>query len=102
MLGRGALTDPTLGRQAARELGIPGVFLLPSFARTPAEWLPLISRYRELCVASGMSSAYILSRIKQWLRMTNQDEKRSWFDTLKTCRDLAEMMNNLGRLVTPS
>src|SRR5207248_5721486 len=36
MLGRGALADPTLGRTAARELGIPGVGLLPSFGRTTA------------------------------------------------------------------
>jgi tRNA-dihydrouridine synthase C len=66
MLGRGLLADPTLGRNAARELGIPGVCSLPSFARTPVEWLSLISRYRALCIASGMSPNYILSRVKQF------------------------------------
>jgi tRNA-dihydrouridine synthase C len=95
MLGRGALADPTLGRQAARELGIPGAGLLPSFQRTPAEWLPLISRYGELSRAAGMPPAYILCRVKQWLRMTNHDGKQAWFDTLKGCQDLVELLDAL-------
>src|SRR4051812_21384255 len=73
MLGRGALADPTLGRKAARELGIPGAGVLPSFARTPAEWLPLLLRYGALCGASGLHPAYILPRVKQWLRLANHD-----------------------------
>jgi tRNA-dihydrouridine synthase C len=97
MLGRGALADPTLGRKAARELGIPGVGLLHSFARTPAEWLSLISRYGELCRASGLPPAYILCRVKQWLRMNNHDGTLAWFDTLKGCRNLGELLNYLGR-----
>ncbi len=93
MLGRGALADPTLGPKAARELGIPGG-VLQSSARAPAEWLPLISRYAELCRASGLPSAYILCRVKQWLRMTNHD--RTVFDALKRCQDLNELLNYLG------
>ncbi len=93
MLGRGALADPTLGRRAARELGIPGAGLPQSFTRTPAEWLPLISRYGELCTTSGLRPAYILSRVKQWIRMTNHDGKLTWFDTLKGCQDLGELLN---------
>ena len=96
MLGRGALADPTLGRKAARELGIPGVALLPSFARTPAEWLSLISRYGELCDAPGLPPAYILCRVKQWLRMNNHDGKQAWFNALKGCQSLAEILNYLG------
>jgi len=95
MLGRGALANPNLGRQAARELGIPVVGLLQSFARTPAEWLSLISRYGELCRAAGLSPAYILARVKQWLRMTNHDGKLAWFDILKRCKDLGELLSYL-------
>jgi tRNA-dihydrouridine synthase C len=97
MLGRGALADPTLGRQAARELGIPGVSQLQPFARTPAEWLSMISRYSELCRASGLPPAYTLCRVKQWLRMNNYDGTLAWFDTLKGCQNLAELLTNLGR-----
>lgn len=95
MLGRGALADPTFAYKAARELGVPGVGLLQSFARTPTEWLPVITRYRELCIALGMSPAYILSRVKQWLRMANHNGKLAWFDTLKGCQDLDELLSKL-------
>lgn len=98
MLGRGALADPTLGHKVARELGIPGGGSLQSLARTRAEWLSLISRYRELCSASGLPPAYILCRVKQWLRMTNHDGKLAWFDTLKACQDLGELLNYLTGL----
>jgi tRNA-dihydrouridine synthase C len=97
MLGRGALADPTLGRKAARELGNPGSGLLQSFARTPVECLSLASRYVELCSASGLPPAYILARVKQWLRMTNHDGKLAWFDTLKGCQNLGELLHHLGR-----
>ena len=96
MLGRGALADPTLGRQAAREIGIPGVNLFPSFARTPSAWLPLISRYAELCRASGLPPDYIVCRVKQWLRMNNRDGKLAWFDALKGCQDLGDLLECLG------
>jgi tRNA-dihydrouridine synthase C len=76
MLGRGALADPALGRKAARELGIHDVGLLRSFTRTPAEWLSLIFRYVELCSKVGLPPAYILGRVKQWLRMANHNGKR--------------------------
>jgi tRNA-dihydrouridine synthase C len=97
MLGRGALADPTLGRKAACELGIPGSGLLQSFARTPVECLSLISRYVELCNASGLPPAYIVARVKQWLRMTNHDGMLAWFDTLKGCQNLGELLHHLGR-----
>jgi tRNA-dihydrouridine synthase C len=96
MLGRGALADPTLGRKAARELGIPGVGMPQSFIGTPAEWLTLFFRYRELCGMSGVSPAYVLCRVKQWLRMANHNGKLPWFDTLKGCQELGELLNYLG------
>jgi tRNA-dihydrouridine synthase C len=97
MLGRGALADPTLGRKAARELGIPGAGLPQSFARPPAEWPSLISRYVELCGTRGLPPAYRLARVKQWLRMTNHDGKPAWFDALTRCQDLGELLHELGR-----
>jgi tRNA-dihydrouridine synthase C len=96
MLGRGAVADPTLARQAARELGLPDTRPLQPFARTPAECLPWISRYVELCSASGLPPAYILARLKQWLRMMNHDGKLAGFDALKGCQDLGELLHRLG------
>jgi tRNA-dihydrouridine synthase C len=98
MLGRGALADPTLAGQAARALGIPGVGLRLSFARTPAEWLTLVSRYREICSALRLGPGYVLPRLKQWLRMANHDGTLTWFDALKACQDLGEFLNKLTAL----
>jgi tRNA-dihydrouridine synthase C len=96
MLGRGALADPTLGRKAAHELGVPGAGLPQPFARAPADWPSLNSRYGQLCNASGLPAAYVLCRVKQWLRMGNRDGKPAWFDTLKGCRDLGALLHHLG------
>jgi tRNA-dihydrouridine synthase C len=96
MLGRGALADPTLGGKAARELGIPAADLPPPFAREPAEWPSLIARYGELCSASELSPAYVLTRVKQWLRMNDHDGMRARFATLKGCQDLGELLRRLA------
>jgi tRNA-dihydrouridine synthase C len=97
MLGRGALADPTLGRSAASELGIPVSGVLQRFARTPVECLAFISRYVEICRASEFPPGYILARLKQWLRIANHDGGMALFDTLKRCQDLAELLRDLGK-----
>jgi tRNA-dihydrouridine synthase C len=96
MLGRGALADPSLGYKAARELGLPSARMPLSFTRTPADWLSLIFRYCELCATSGVPAGYIVCRVKQWLRMANHNGKLHWFDSLKGCEELGELLNYLG------
>jgi tRNA-dihydrouridine synthase C len=96
MLGRGALADPALGGKAARELGVRGATLVQPPARAETEWKPLILRYAELCSTFGLPSFYILSRVKQWLRMINHDGKSAWFDELKGCQELGELLNWLS------
>jgi tRNA-dihydrouridine synthase C len=98
MLGRGALVNPHLPRAAAAELGIPGGKSAQAFARTPADWLPLILRFVELSTAAGLTRGYIVRRIKQWLRMANHDGKLTWFDDLKTGQDQQELLDHLGVL----
>jgi len=58
----------------------------------------LIVRYRELCSGLGMNPYYILCRVKQWLRMTNHDRTLSWFDKLKECQDLGELLTRLEQV----
>jgi hypothetical protein len=57
----------------------------------------LVSRYIELCSASGLPVVYILARVKQWLRMTNHDGKLAAFDALKGCQNLDELLHHLGK-----
>ena len=93
MLGRGAVADPMLARKVARELGIPAVDLPACLTQTPADWM---RRYGVLCMASGMPAIYILSRVKQWLRMSNHHGKLAAFETFKRCQDLEELLIGLG------
>jgi tRNA-dihydrouridine synthase C len=90
MLGRGAIADPTLGRRAARELG------MPSFGKTPAEWPSLIAQYCALCHASGLPPTYILGRVKQWLRMRNRDGSMAICDQIARCQNIETLLIHLG------
>jgi tRNA-dihydrouridine synthase C len=102
MLGRGALADPTLARSAARELGLAGAAAGRPFAKTPAEWLPLVERFVELNAAAGLSPTAIVARVKQWWRLANHDGKLTWFDALKERQDLDELLEQLGELAAPT
>jgi tRNA-dihydrouridine synthase C len=97
MLGRGVLADPTLASQVGHALGIFSDHSLPSVPRTPAEWRPFIERYVEICLATGLPPAYILARVKQWLRMANHQGEQSWFDAIKTCQDLSDFLRFLNQ-----
>ena len=101
MLGRGALATPTLARAAAYELGIPGATPTEAFRKTPAEWLPLVRRFVELCAATA-SPAYTATRVKQWLRMGNHDGGMPWFDELKKRQSPQELLEYLSDLATGS
>ena len=98
MLGRGALASPVLARVAARAIGVPCEDGVCQFGRTPAEWLPLVRRFVELSQPMANSTTYIACRVKQWLRIANYDGQMPWFDTLKRCADLKDLMGNLRRL----
>lgn len=65
MLGRSALADPWLAQDIALELGIPGTAAHAS----ERQWLALLYRFREVAQPHGSSAYYVLSRMKQWLRM---------------------------------
>jgi tRNA-dihydrouridine synthase C len=98
MLGRGAVADPTLAHAAAQELGVPGAGPRRVFARTPAEWLPLLERFVELSAAFGVVFGCPVARLKQWLRMANHDGCLTWFDALKTLECTAEFLARLREL----
>jgi tRNA-dihydrouridine synthase C len=98
MLGRGALASPGLACAAARELGIPGAEGPGRFSKSPAEWLPLVRRFAELCKPMAHSNTYPVQRIKQWLALANHDGHMPWFNTLKRCASLEELLGQLTAL----
>ncbi len=101
MLGRGALASPWLARAAAHELGLPGAAPIGLFGKSAADWLPLVRRFVEIA-ATQDSPSYTVARVKQWLRMANQDGQLVWFESLKRRQGLQDLLDHLGALASLS
>lgn len=107
MIGRGALADPSLQYQIARELGIP----LPNHANadedlsnSPKSWVPLVSRFAELTAAhferiGKTEKTYVSRRIKQWFRFVHlrfaETPAGAAFEQIKRVETLQEMLDIL-------
>jgi tRNA-dihydrouridine synthase C len=92
MLGRGALADPSLPHQIARELGIDaGITVTENLSTVAKEWIPLIHRFAEI-TASYNNCAPVTPRVKQWLRFVNLRFPSAWFQLAKRAQSLDEML----------
>jgi tRNA-dihydrouridine synthase C len=98
MLGRGALASPWLACEAARELGIPAPIPTVPFRGTPSQWLPLVRRFVALAGPQRTATAYCATRIKQWLRMANEEGRMPWFEELKRRKTVQEVLDHLNHL----
>jgi tRNA-dihydrouridine synthase C len=93
MLGRGALADPNLPLQVARELGImksdpPGEF-------PPIKWYSILQRFSELSGDLPKTSGYMPCRIKQWTRLVHHRFPTPWFDQIKLLKRTEEIFDCL-------
>jgi tRNA-dihydrouridine synthase C len=98
MLGRGALADPTLAQQAARELGIEGRGSLiedQGPPESPGDWLPFLHRFATINTMAGRPPLTTLARIKQWLNLANHAGQLSWFEALKRTTELEEFLDGV-------
>lgn len=91
MLGRGALANPYLVWQVAKELQliqeVPGAF--PS-----AElWRSYLERKISLCTPYSEKPSYALSRIKQWLKFVHQRRPFPAFEQIKRAQDLDSLQS---------
>lgn len=98
MLGRGALANPSLAREAAWELGISDEGRGEAITGTPTEWLPLVRGFVELSLASGRTSKGTLSRVKQWLGLANHDGNLAWVEGIRRLSSLEEMLERMSDL----
>ena len=97
MLGRGALADPQLPRQAAAALG-----LLPAQGRlSPPDWPQLLHQFAQLAGACLDRPKYIPGRIKQWLKMSHQRQPNPWYDPIKVLHSRAEIFALLDQGTPP-
>ena len=98
MLGRGALANPLLSRQVARELG-----LLPYVAGAQADvlfdWIPLLKRLVEYTEIYSENARYqTVRRIKQWLSMASRFGDFKDFDAVKRALTTEEIFDTLTQL----
>lgn len=112
MIGRGALGNPGLVFQIARELGLPFQDQdgdgLKTFER-PSDWLALLKRFIDVSlnlvdVDQGGRlkrgypiERYVLARIKQWLNFARVRKQITWFDEMKRLESLDDVMAFLSR-----
>lgn len=91
MLGRGALANPALSHQVARELGLPH--------RQPADWLTLLHGLESHNRAFyGRSAKGTLKHFKQWLRLAELYGDFRHFDAIKTAVTLEEFFGLFAAL----
>ena len=87
MLGRGAVANPTLGLQVARELAGAAVY----DHDFTFSWLRILQRYVELSAGRSDRADYLPCRLKQWARMSHYRFPNLWYGKLKTMHSLDDM-----------
>lgn len=100
MLGRGALANPELAGQVARELGILK-------AEAPAypsaeEWRRLLERFMDISEPLSDNPNYSVRRVKQWMRYVAARAPFPDFERVKTMQAHAEMKNLIQELRFPA
>lgn len=96
MLGRGALANPRLPSQVARELGIWQGEALPE-SDEPFDWLPPLQRlvYYTACF-EGKAANRTVFRLKQWLKLASLFGEFRDFEAVKRAETLPEFFARLS------
>jgi tRNA-dihydrouridine synthase C len=95
MLGRGALANPLLSHQVARELGI--AFGDAAHTTSSAfDWLPALRRLVELTeLLQDREPRQALCRLKQWLSIASRHGDFAGFDAVKRAESVEELFATL-------
>ena len=91
MLGRGAMANPLLATQAARELGLAADgTTLPSNALM--DWLPRLQRLVEFTeLFEGKAASRTVHRLKQWLKLATHYGDFTAFEEIKRAQSTEEL-----------
>lgn len=100
MIGRAALANPELPALIARELGLPLRESIKTRDQAPLRsspdyWQPILYRFAEISAPHAGRQKYVVQRIKQWVKMSHNQEPLSWFETLKRTQNLPELFSIL-------
>lgn len=95
MLGRGALANPRLPAQIARELGMRSESRATEDA--PFDWLPPLRRLVEFTQAHhGPTAPMLVGRLKQWLKLASRFGDFTGFEAIKGTRTVEELFAGLS------
>ncbi len=84
MIGRGALADPGLASEIARELGLPVADSEPLYRGGGAgAWHQMLLQFCETGRPFVDRKFYLVQRMKQWLRYAWVRGNAPWFETVK-------------------
>ena len=103
MLGRGALANPHLPHQVAKELAIAAP--VKSARPSAFEWQKLLSRFLELSSPLSDNPNYALRRVKQWLKYAAHHGDFSDFHLVKVLESesaLQEILPSLSFGTSPN
>ncbi len=90
MLGRGALANPSLSHQIARELGLPA-------CESDWDWCSLMQQLvAHMRALLGHSLRLSLKRLKQWLKLAALHGDFAHFDRVKRCQTVDELYSVLA------
>ncbi len=90
MIGRGALANPHLAHQIAKELGLPY-----SSSSSKVEWDKAMTSFVRFSDEVGMPRDVILMRLKQWSKIAKLYGDFSAFDEVKHATTIEEFFVNL-------
>lgn len=93
MIGRGALANPVLSHQIARELGIGGQ------TQPETDWAVLFSAFLDRLGGEDRPNDRRIARLKQWMKLASRHGEFKDFEMLKEVTTAEEL---LGRLRTPT
>lgn len=96
MIGRGALGNPPLARQIARELALPEAARFAPESDARLDWIALFARFAEIYRARGFREDAIVRRLKQWGSLGRRAGGFPMFDAVKTLATLPEMLTVLA------
>lgn len=93
MIGRGALANPFLSHQMAKELGI--VSHLPTDSLqiypSPEEWKKLVRNFISICQPIADHPRYIISRLKQWITYIHRQRPLLHYKEMVRTQQLEEL-----------
>ena len=96
MLGRGALANPALPLQAARELGLASGATLP-MPHSICDWIPRLQRLVEFTERfEGKAAGQTVHRLKQWLQLAAKFGDFTAFDSIKRAQSVEELFDGLA------